>query len=176
MGDDDCKVLQEMWQGLAVDTFIEINKDSVDWEDAVDKAIAAETDTLIMTGHGTSKGLLFPDFNRGEYIIHENNVHLIKAKNVICSWCHASAFCANHNLHSFSTSMFISNVDEAVTYCVPVNSQQEINLNGRRFYQNVNELLESNIPLNQWVMILGAKMDIENPIDVFNRQGLFYLA
>lgn len=42
------------------------------------------------------------------------------------------------------------------------------------FYANLNQLLIDKIPLDQWVMILGAKMDIENEIDVFNRQGLFY--
>lgn len=175
MGDDDCRVLQEMWQGLAVDTFIEINKDSVDWEDSVDEAIAAETDTLIMAGHGTSQGLLFPDFNRGEYIIHMGNVHLIKAKNVICSWCHASSFCANHNLHSFSTSMFISNVNEAYDNYIYDYSQEQINRSCSRFQQNVNELLQNKVPLDQWVMILGAKLDVDDYVDVFNRHGLFYL-
>ena len=42
------------------------------------------------------------------------------------------------------------------------------------FYANINQLLIDKIPLNQWVMILGTKMNIENEIDVFNRQGLFY--
>ena len=153
MGDDDCRVLQEMWQGLVIDTFIEINKDSVDWEDAVDEALAAETDTLIMAGHGTSRGLLFPDYYRESYIVHMGNVHLIKAKNVICTWCHASAFCTNHNLHSFSTSMFISNVDEAVTYCVPVNSQQEINLNGRTSISLSSILCATRVPVSNTIPI-----------------------
>ena len=42
------------------------------------------------------------------------------------------------------------------------------------FYANLNQLLIDKIPLDQWVMFLGAKIDIENEIDIFNRQGLFY--
>lgn len=69
MLDDDCRILQEMWRSLENVNVIEIRPDSVDWEDTVDAAIAAETDTLILAGHGTTRGLLFPDFARGEYIV-----------------------------------------------------------------------------------------------------------
>lgn len=69
------------------------------------------------------------------------------------------------------------NIDEAetsVNNAIYVYTQNDIDLNGIRFYANINQLLIDKIPLDQWVMILGAKMNIENEIDVFNRQGLFY--
>ena len=69
------------------------------------------------------------------------------------------------------------NIDEAetsVNNAIYAYTQNDIDLNGMRFYANLNQLLIDKIPLDQWVMILGAKMDIENEIDVFNRQGLFY--
>ena len=62
----------------------------------------------------------------------------------------------------------IKSIDTEDKKCKPID------LNGIRFYANINQLLIDKISLDQWVMILGAKMDIENEIDVFNRQGLFY--
>ena len=70
--------------------------------------------------------------------------------------------------------MYISNEHEPYDNAIYDYSQNDIDLNGMRFYANINQLLIDKIPLDQWVMILGAKMDIENEIDVFNRHGLFY--
>ena len=128
-----------------------------------------------MCGHGTPYGLLFPNMYRGEYIIHENNVHLIKAKKVICSWCYASSFCMKFDsLHCFATSMFISNVNEAYDNGIYDYTQDQINKNAECFDTEMNWLLKNNIPLDEWVMRLGAHMDIDNAIDVFNRQCLHY--
>lgn len=173
--DDDCLVLQRVWRNIPNANVIEITPQSIDWEDDVDNAIVSEDDTLILLGHGTSLGLLFPNFERGEYIIHENNVNLIHARNVVCCWCYASSFCITNNLHSFSTSMFISNVNEAYDNGYYDYSQEQINQNGIRFYDEINQFLLNNIPLGEWVMRLGAHMDIENGIDVFNRQCLCFI-
>lgn len=174
MLDDDCRILQEIWRGLDNVNVIEIRPDSVDWEDMVDAAIAAETDTLILAGHGTTRGLLFPDFSRGEYIVHQFNVHLIRAERVVCSWCYASTFVRDNHLHAFATSMFISNVNEAYDNVIMDYDQEQINANSLRFQQEMNYLLRENIPMDEWVMQLGSHMDIENAIDVFNRQALYY--
>ena len=53
-------------------------------------------------------------------------------------------------------------------------TQEQINNNSLRFQQEVNYLLRENIPMDEWVMRLGAHMDIENAVDVFNRQALYY--
>lgn len=173
MQDDDCRVLQRVWRNIPNANVIEITPQSENWENTVDDAISAETETLIFLGHGTSLGLLFPDFYRGEYILHENNVNLIRARNVICCWCYASSFCELQQLHAFATSMFISNVGEAYDNCIYGYSQQQINQNGERFYDEINGFLLNDVPLNEWLIRLGAHMDIENAIDVFNRQGLW---
>ena len=175
MQDDDCLVLQRVWRNIPNVKLIEITPQSDDWEDMVDNAISNEDDTLLFLGHGTSNGLLFPNIERGEYILHENNVNLIHAKNVVCCWCYASNFCQTHHLHSFSTSMFISNVNEAYDNGYYDYDQSYINSNGIRFYDEINSFLLNNVPLNEWVMRLGAHMDIENGIDVFNRQALTYI-
>lgn len=171
-GDDDCLVLQRVWRNIPNVKLIEITDESKDWEDSVDNAISEETDTLLFLGHGTTHGLLFPNFNMDEYILHENNVNLIKAKNVICCWCYASTFCEKHHLKAFATSMFISNVHEAYDNGCYGFSQDDINKNGEKFYDEINYLLRNHIDLKDWIMRLGAHMDIENHLDVFNRQGL----
>ena len=175
MLDDDCQVLQRIWQNLNHINLIEILPTSENYEELVDNAIEQETDTLILVGHGTTQGLLFPDFNIDEYIIHENNVHLINAQNIICCWCYASTFCQTHNLHNvFATSMFISNINEAYDNGIYNVDQNRININGMSFYSQMNNLLLQNVPLNEWIMRFGVYMDIESELDIFNRQGLYY--
>ena len=68
--DDDCIILQEMWKGLCNVNLIEITPSSKNYEDHIDKAISKEKDTLICCGHGTSYGLLFPNMEKVEYLIH----------------------------------------------------------------------------------------------------------
>ena len=70
--------------------------------------------------------------------------------------------------------MFISNTREAYDNGIRDYTQGQINSNGERFYGNINQLIKDKVPLNDWIMQLGAKMDIENVIDTFNRQGLYY--
>lgn len=168
-------MLQQAWKNIQHTNIIEILPSTDDYEDIVDSAIANEKDTLIFLGHGTTKGLLFPDLYRGAYLIHENNVELVEAKNIICAWCYASSFVQDNGLHNcFATSMFISNEKEAYENLFKDYGQDYINSTSRQFYAEVNELLRNGTPLDQWVMILGARMDIENPVDCFNRQGLYY--
>ena len=46
----------------------------------------------------------------------------------------------------------------------------------RTFLQRIRYLIDSNIPLEEWTMFLGGKMNIEDAVEVFNYQGLFYNA
>ena len=175
-GDQDCQVLRDSWIHVP-GRFIEITPESDDsWQDEVEQAIQTETETLVLLGHGTSFGLLFPILERGEYIIHENNVHDIHAKNIICVWCNASSFISQFpDIHNVvATSMFISNVDEAYNYGFTEYDQPSINETSRHCDQELVQLLTENVPLNEWVMRIGAHTDILNDIDVFNRQGFYY--
>lgn len=167
-GDVDCSLLPLMWEGLKA-TVIEITPTTEDWEDKVAAALVNETDTLIFAGHGTQYGLLFPNFHKGDYIIHENNVDNIRAKRVFCCWCNADDFCIEHNLRSVATSMFISNVDEAYNCGYCEYDQSDINAVCTDFYKEINGLLSRRVPLPQWVQSL---QHYTNGIDVFNRRGV----
>ena len=87
-----------------------------------------------------------------------------------CTWQNIS----HVNIVEITPDMNIDEAETSVNNAIYAYTQNDIDLNGMRFYANLNQLLIDKIPLDQWVMILGAKMDIENEIDVFNRQGLFY--
>ena len=50
--------------------------------------------------------------------------------------------------------MYISNEHEAYDNAIYDYSQNDIDLNGIRFYANINQLLIDKIPLDQWVMFL----------------------
>jgi hypothetical protein len=174
--DPDCQVIRTLWEGLSDFTLVEIHpqdQDSYAYEMRIERALREEDDTLILAGHGTGYGLLHPDF-RGEYLIHEDNVGLIHARRVICTWCYASTFVERHHLNAFATSMFISNTREAYDNSIFDNDQEHIDAVGRRFEADVRQLLTEGTPLSEWPMILGAKMDIQDPIDCFNRQALYY--
>ena len=174
--DDDCLQIPTLWEGLQDVNLVEIKSSSSDdWEKTVDSAIQNEGDILILVGHGNANGLLFPDITKGIYVVHENNVNLIHAKKVICVWCYAAAFVEAHNIHNtFATSMFISNVGEAYDYCIYDYTQKQINSNSKQFYVELNQLLGDGTPLNEYIVSLGLRTNIQNDVDTFNRQGLFY--
>ena len=174
MGDDDCRALQLVWQNIPDVNLIEIRKGDENYEEIVNDAISSENDTIMFLGHGTPHGLLFPDFYRGWYLLHDENVNLIRARRVICCWCYASSFVSSHNLHAFSTSMFISNTGEALVHGIRGYTQEQINSTGERFYSELNSLIINDVPMEEWIMRLGVHMNVEDQIDVFNRQGLFF--
>lgn len=173
--DDDCQSMRRVWAGFPDAIVIEITPQSTDWEDMVNEAIAKEEDILVFIGHGTEYGLLFPDFNTGAYILHENNKDLIRAKNVICVWCYAANFCEANHINAFATSMFISNVNEAYDNGIYGYTQDQINSNSARFDSDMNELLGERVPLNEWTERFIRSMDANNDVDMFNRQGLTYI-
>ena len=173
-GDVDNKFNHYIWDGMDCKV-IEITPSMTDWEQIVDDAIANETDTLIFVGHGSVYGLYFPSLTFDEYILHPNNVNLIKAKNVICIWCYASSFCQKYQLKALASSMFISNSVEAETVLGISPSQDDVTAIQNNIFVEINQLLKNKTELKDYVMILGAKTDIDNPIDTFNRQGFIYI-
>ena len=173
--DIDCEVLRNFFEGIPNNKVIELTYSMklTDWMDTVEEAIKNEDDTLILCGHGSPRGLYFPKFE--DYVIHNLHVEIIHAKRVICSWCYASSFVTNYNIHNcFATSMFISNVNEAYDNGCYNSTQDDINRTDKQIDNEIKELIMSDTPMSEWQMILGARMDVENEIDVFNRQGLVF--
>ena len=177
--DIDCSLLPCIWRDIENVNLIEIRPDSVNWEETVDHAIENENDTIVFCGHGSSYGLFFPDLNRGEYIVHQNNVNLIHARNVICIWCYARDFCERNNLHAFTTDMFITNMYEAsvhhLTISDPGITQLTINDTNSTYYNELNCFLRNNTPINEWCERIAQNININNEIDTYNRLSTYYI-
>lgn len=182
-GDCDCGcildtlLMSDLLYSESLRNFVNINDEFIrnpDWEDIVDQFIKEETDTLLFIGHGTMYGLSSPDFD--SYVLHRNNVDLIKARTVICCWCWASDFCIRNNVkRSFSTSMFISNMEDAAVHNVNVTGYNEIDIQARSFYEQIFKLIYDNRPISEWYDYLWGCRDVNSEVDVFNRQPLCYI-
>lgn len=173
--DIDCEVLRGLFSDIPGNNVLELTYSmaSTDWMDKVEDALSNEHDTLILCGHGSPNGLYFPRFE--DYVIHDMHVELIHARRVICCWCHASSFVERFNIHNcIATGMFISNVNEAYDNGCYNSTQDDIDSVCRRFDSELKSLICSNVPISEWYMRIGAHMDVDNEIDLFNRQGVIY--
>ena len=174
MGDTDTAVLKSLWLNIPNVKVIEVTRFMMNANRLVDKAIAEETDTLIMCGHGCGDGLFNPNLHQ-PFLIGAHNKHLIKAKNVIGIWCHAKDFAEGYGVKGFWTSMFISNLAEAKMNGIFSVSSNIITLEEIVFCLRVNYLLVNKIPLEQWLTILTKSADYNNSVVRFNYSGLrFY--
>lgn len=173
-GDIDTRVLPGIWKNIPNVNVVEITRKDEDFEERVNTAVSQETETILMCGHGTTQGLLHPDLQSGQYIIHEENCSLIHAKNVIGFWCYASDFAKVHKLDGFYTSMYISNLYEAYQNGFPTAKENEIDVSIKLFVERLNGLLRASIPMDEWIQRLQVHMDPESEIESFNYLGLSY--
>ena len=180
-GDNDTAVLPLIWEGLTNVTVIEITRDTDNFEEIVDDAISQETDTILFCGHGSTLGLLHPNLDSGQYILHENNSHLIQDNRVIGIWCYASEFAEAQHLHGFFTGMFISNESEAEQHGITFaqSDYDDINIDithyGTYFSKMLHGFLESNVPLSDWLSILNNDgINHSNIIGNFNFNRMRY--
>lgn len=176
-GDNDTFILNNIWANLDCKV-ITIGKDNVTRKD-IDKAISEETDTLILAGHGSPDGLFGYGYGLGcsnfdtFYVVDGDNKHLIKAKNLICIWCYAADFGKQQNLKGFFSGMFISNSIEASLFNIIAQSEKIWQLE-RNFCDNLNELIRTNVPMDQWIGRLKEMSDHNDPVDIFNMENLCY--
>lgn len=170
-GDTDCARLTAMWEGLGDVQVFELTKQMTDLEqeDLVYEALATPCDVLLICGHGTSYGLLAPNFS--QYMIHEYCAPYNR-DNVVGVFCHASEFAKTYGLHGFYTSMFISNINEAIDYGVDCTAD-EIESQNQEFCQAIHQLLEDEVPISEWIDHFYTS-DEDSAVAQFNIGGLCY--
>lgn len=177
MGDVDTAVLRNLWNGMPDVKVVEITKFTMNADRLVDPAIAAETDTLVMCGHGTPDGLINPNFvDRQRYLVGEHNKHLIKAQRIVGIWCHAREFAETYGVRGFWSSMFISNMIEAHMNRIYNTDAQTITYDETMFCLFTNYLIRMNIPQEKWLGVLTSAADMNDPVVKFNYDGLAYYA
>lgn len=170
-GDTDTQVLKSLWEKLPDVNLVHITRNTRNIPKKIITAMVTEKDTLLLCGHGTAGGLLAPTW---EIMVGEDSVKYIRAKRVIGIWCHAAQFAESVGLKGFFSSMFISNLAEArAARCLgssaEVITQQEI-----LFCNRVNQLIQDNAPIVQWINLLYAQADLSIDVVKFNYGGLRY--
>lgn len=82
-------------------------------------------DRIILLGHGTEQGLI----GFGRFIVNSKTVQALRQKEVIAIWCHANKFVEKYKLKSpLYSGMVISELEEALAYCMPTDKINESNL------------------------------------------------
>lgn len=140
---------------------------------AIMNAIRNDEGPVVLLGHGTPRGLLGPMFY--DYIIESNDVDLLRQRTVIGIWCYASEFADRYGLHGFFTSMFVSNINEAIEHQVdrlatPENIHEEFEL----FCRTINCFIRAELPMDEWVENLQGMCNRELPFVRYNYEALSY--
>lgn len=173
MGDEDCKCLQTIWEGIEGINVVELNRENPISKEELNSIIEQETDLLICCGHGSPSGLFNPLFKNFSYAFGEEQMAHVKAKNFFGMWCHASDFAKYNGMVGFFTSMFISNPVEASFNGIHNVTQEYVNAATINFCKKVNELIREGKDVELWRDELMKVMDENNPVDVFNYNGLY---
>lgn len=130
---------------------------------------------VMLLGHGTPQGLL--NISQTGFAVGSEHVEWLRNRSVIGIFCHASDFADRYDLHGFFTSMFISNMEEAVMLQRDKGSSEEdIASQQRLFCERVHALLADRTPLKQWPEILQSQADFNIPFVRFNYEALTYYA
>ena len=168
--DSDTKMLKLLWEGIPNVNIVHLTKkwNSV-MEKAVDLAISNEKDTLLICGHGTEYGLLVPQ-SLTEYAVHRMNVGLIQAERVVGIMCYGAEFAKSVGLHGLFSSMFISNVNEAVDNSI-FTTRETIHETNAVILGIINEYLANRITLDECLQKLQCETSA-NAVAEFNASGM----
>lgn len=130
---------------------------------------------VMLLGHGTPQGLF--NISQTGFAVGSEHVEWLRNRSVIGIFCYASDFADRYDLHGFFTSMFISNMEEAVMLQRDKGSSEEdITSQQRLFCERVHALLVNRTPLKQWPEILQSQADFNIPFVRFNYEALTYYA
>ena len=165
----DTRLLEHMWRGMDAKV-VDILQSTFE---EVEEAIGEEEDTLLICGHGSPRGLLHPF--KGYAVTDGMLRRNLRARNLICIWCHASDFGRTYGYKGFFSSMFISDALEAEYEGIKGYSDRQIWKSEDKFCNQVNELLKMGIPLKEWKDILMENYNPNNKVEDFNYKGLVYL-
>ena len=128
---------------------------------------------VMLLGHGTPSGLL--NISQNGFAVGSEHVEWLRNRPVIGIFCYASEFADNYGLQGFFTSMFISNMGEAVMEQRDQGATDElITAQQILFCNRIRNLINTNTPLSQWVEILQSQADLSIPFVRFNYEALSY--
>ena len=128
---------------------------------------------VMLLGHGTPQGLL--NVSQNGFAVGSEHIECLRNRTVIGIFCYASDFADRYGLHGFFTSMFISNMEEAVILQRDADcTEEDIASQQRLFCDMIRTLLVDRIPMKQWPSILQGQADLSIPFVRFNYEALTY--
>lgn len=132
-----------------------------------------DDDTILLLGHGSRSGLFSKDLQ--EYVFDWRIAkEYCKDRKIIGIWCYASEFGDSMGLHGFFTSMFISNLGEALSLGFTKNTNEDILDEVTFFCLIINKFIKENTPMENWVSILQKVCHKEKDFVRFNYEALSY--
>jgi len=158
--DHSTKFLEDIYAGL--DCTVHRTNRSV-------RSLIKQHDRIICLGHGTENGLLQIPYN-GNFLVDSRHVQLLREKECIFIWCRAKLFMKKYGLKGFATGMFISEMDEALTYCVPFE-RLDIDTSNRAFGAIVKKYID--LPVDQLLeKVKGEYGQLSSYVSQFNLSEL----
>lgn len=168
---EDTAGLKKAYEGLENVTLLY----NASYDDICEELERNEDPVVMCLGHGSPNGLFGVGF--WGFAIDGTMTNLLKDRTMIGIWCYADEFGKANDLHGFFTSMFISNIDEAMFmgYGFDDITDNDIYLETDLFCKNINAFLRDGVPLSQWVTLLQSGCHKEKGFVKFNYDGLTYL-
>jgi len=130
------------------------------------KELIKSHNRIIMLGHGTEHGLI----GHKRFIINSKLVYLLKEKLCVCIWCNADKFVDFYRLKGLYTGMIISELEEAILYCVPATLKQ-IKESNKLFADTISKYINADYPLTAMKEMYTTD---DNPVIDFNRQNIYF--
>ena len=163
----DTARLSRIYDGLA-DVTLLYNPTRQEFENE----LATNDDNVVMfLGHGSSRGLFgYHDY----YVLDMNNAHLLADRVVIGIWCFASDFADAVGLRGYFTSMFISNMGEAMCLGFPNNTEEDIFSEIDYFCDQIRGFIENHTEMGTWVEILQENCHREKDFVRFNYEAMAF--
>lgn len=122
-----------------------------------------EHDRIIIMGHGHPGGLFYSPIN-------SELVYLLREKELITIWCHADQFVKKYGLKGFSTSMFISERNEGISYGINA-TQEQIDYSNNLFATELNKCIDDE----NLYQLIKESYNGDDPVIQFNNEGLLVL-
>lgn len=177
-GDRDCQTLINLWKNVDNVNIVELTSFKVTSHQEIVDAISKEEDLLVFCGHGSPNGLFNPCWRSGSvYAFTYSDVKYIKAKQVLAIWCYAKNFWLDicDGLNVLTSSMYISNSDEALVNGFPHVSQDYVDETNNSTFAEMNKYILEGLHVREWKDKLMSTLEDDNRIDKYNRMGMTYL-
>lgn len=128
---------------------------------------------VMLLGHGTPRGLL--NINQDGFSVGSDVVEWLRNRDIIGIFCYASEFADKYGLRGFFTSMYISNMGEAIYEHEEQGATEElIAYQDGLFCDRVRKLIIDKTPLSEWPKILQSQADWSIPFVRFNYEAMCY--